>query len=166
MEGGIKKTIILTVNGDLYSELKIIANSEEKTVEEMLQEWIRNLVKTRGSTQVISTDELERAKREIIEAKENQRSETNLGNFGIGTGVGLGGGPSTPSEVRSQTRFIRNSNEAVSVGGGDVPQDTVVFFCRYCFQKCRIPRQYIGQKVDCPRCRNSLVVPERSTSTS
>lgn len=173
MDGGIRKTIILTVDGELYSELKIIASAEEKTIEELLQTWVQNLVKNRGSTQMINADDLEKAKRELKEAREAMGKNTPPSPLGTGlgldstmkiqgtnVGVGLGSKDANP---KTQTRFIRNVNEAVAVKGAS--EETIVFFCGFCFQKCRIPKQYIGQKVDCPRCRNPLQVPERSSTT-
>ncbi|MEK7484095.1 MAG: hypothetical protein AABZ60_07170 [Planctomycetota bacterium] len=176
MEGGIRKTIILTVDSDLYSELKIISSAEEKTVEELLQNWIQNLVKNRGSTQMINSDDLEKAKRELKEARESIGKSPIPSPIGAGLGldsalkapntnlgIGLGSSGDTGTGSGSKTRFIRNVNEAVSVKG--LSEETIVFFCGFCFQKCRIPKQYIGQKVDCPRCRNPLQVPERSSTT-
>jgi DNA-directed RNA polymerase subunit F len=48
LTGGFKKTIILSVEPKLYSDLKVIASSEQKTIEDMLQDWIQHLVETRG----------------------------------------------------------------------------------------------------------------------
>jgi hypothetical protein len=147
LTGGFKKTIILSVEPKLYSDLKVIASSEQKTIEDMLQDWIQHLVETRGNTQYINAQDLAQARQEIAGDPQVSASQASQNRVGVGD-----------STKESKTRFIRNPNQPISVAGGDA-EETVVFFCRFCFQKCRVPKQYLGKRVECPRCRNALEVP-------
>jgi hypothetical protein len=149
MAGGIKKTVILTVDSDLYSELKIIANTEHKTVEVMLEDWVKHLVKTRGSTQMIRADDLQSAKEQLRGAAKQMGLRTNV--------------PNPHEDPTQKTRFIKGG-AAVSLGE-EKAEETIVFFCRFCFQKCRISKHFVGQEVECPRCRNPLEVPHKSSSS-
>lgn len=45
---------------------------------------------------------------------------------------------------------------------GDEPKDRILFWCRYCGQKYRLPKHLSGKSANCDRCHNAFIIPDKT----
>jgi len=45
---------------------------------------------------------------------------------------------------------------------GQVPEQRILFWCKYCGQKYRLPKHLAGKSGNCDRCSNDFIIPDKS----